>query len=108
MLGQKIDDKTLHFYSGAGITFISGSIINHYTDRPTLSTLGGITIGCLAGLGKEFIYDKQMGKGVFSKNDYLMTGWGALCGGVVVRCWIDYKQVGFKPRKHKDKYLLER
>ncbi len=94
-----------HFYAGAGITFVSASIINHYTDKPTLSTWGGITIGCLAGLGKEYIYDRAMNKGVFSKDDYLMTFWGAACGGVVIRCTIDFRSRNSKP--HKDKYRYE-
>lgn len=107
MFGQKFDDRAAHFYSGAGITFVSASIINHYTDKPTLSTWGGITIGCLAGLGKEYIYDKAMKKGVFSKDDYLMTFWGAACGGVVIRCTIDFRQRGKEPRRNKDKYKLD-
>lgn len=105
--GQNDPSQIKHFYAGAGITFISASIINHYTDKPTLSTWGGITIGCLAGLGKEYIYDKAMKKGVFSKDDYLMTFWGAACGGVVIRCTIDFRSRGLQPRRNKDKYKLD-
>ena len=104
--GQKFDDATKHFYAGAGITFISGSIINHYIDRPTISVWSGMAIGCGAGLAKEYIYDKAMKKGVFSKDDYLMTFWGSACSGVVLRCVIDIKSNGFTPRKKKDKYKL--
>jgi hypothetical protein len=85
-------DKTKHFYAGFGITMISGSIIHHYTDKPTLVCLGGIGIGMLSGLSKEYIWDRKMGKGVFSKEDYLMTGWGAICSGLVLRCIIDIKE----------------
>lgn len=106
MFGQKFDDKALHFYSGAGITFVTGSIVNHYTHKPTLSTWVGIGTGVLAGLGKEYIYDKAMNKGVFSKDDYLMTFWGAACGGVVIRCAIDFRSRGSEPNKNGYKYEM--
>ena len=104
------DDKsdTKHFYAGFGISCISGSIVNHYTDKPGLSCVIGFGVGTLAGLGKEYIYDKQWGKGVFSKDDYRMTAWGSLCGSIVLRCVIDWNKVGFVPRKKKDKYSLNK
>lgn len=94
MRAQKLDQdgSTRHFYAGFGITCISGSIIQHYTDKPTLACLGGIGIGVLSGFAKEYIWDRKMGKGVFSQKDYLMTAWGALCGGLVLRCAIDVKE----------------
>ena len=104
--GQKFDDATKHFYSGAAITFVSGSIINHYIDRPTISVWSGMAIGCGAGLAKEYIYDKAMKKGVFSKEDYLMTFWGSACSGVVLRCVIDIRSNGLTPRKKRNKYKL--
>ena len=100
------DGSVKHFYAGAGISFVTGSIINHYTDKPGLSCLVGFGAGTLAGLGKEYIYDKQWGKGVFSKDDYRITAWGSLCASIVLRCVIDYRQVGLKPRKNKYKYSL--
>ena len=105
--GQKIQDDVKHFYSGAAITFISGSIINHYIDRPTISVWSGMAIGCGAGLAKEYIYDKAMKRGVFSKDDYLMTFWGSACSGVVLRCVIDLREVGIKPRKRKNSYAID-
>jgi len=105
--GQKFDDATKHFYSGAAITFVSGSIINHYIDRPTISVWSGMAIGCGAGLAKEYIYDKAMKKGIFSKDDYLMTFWGSACSGVVLRCVIDIRSQGFKPRRNKNKYKID-
>jgi hypothetical protein len=105
--GQKIPDDVKHFYAGAGITFVSASIINHYTDKPTVSVCSGVAIGILSGLAKEFIYDKAMNRGVFSKDDYRMTGWGSLCGGIVIRCVIDYRSNGLKPRRNKNKYKID-
>lgn len=86
------DGSTLHFYAGFGITMISGSIIYHYTENTTLSCLSGLGTGILAGLGKEYIWDRKLKRGVFGKEDYLTTGWGAFVGTIVLRCSIDIVQ----------------
>lgn len=104
--GQNDPSQIKHFYAGAGITFVTGSIVNHYTHKPTLSTWVGIGTGVLAGIGKEYIYDKAMQKGVFSKDDYLMTFWGAACSGVVLRCVIDFRSRGDEPKRDKYKYEI--
>jgi len=90
---------TKHFYAGFGITCISSSIANHYLDNPTKSCLIGFGAGALAGFSKEYIWDKAMKKGVFSYEDLATTVWGAAVGGIVIRCIIDWKEVGFIPRK---------
>ena len=101
-------DDTKHFYAGFGITCISSSIANHYLDNPTKSCLIGFGAGVLAGFGKEYIYDRAMNKGVFSYEDLATTVWGAAVGGIVIRCVIDWKEVGFIPRKKKNKYCLNK
>ncbi len=92
-------DKTKHFYAGFGIAIISGEICNQIIDRPAISSLVGTTLGCLAGIGKESIYDKAMHKGVCDNNDAYMTFWGSICGGMVIRVRFDLQE----KRKEKEK-----
>lgn len=87
-----MDDNSKHYYAGAGISYVSGSIFYKKTKRKMLSCMVGMSMGALAGLTKEYYYDKHMGKGVFSKDDYQITSWGSVCGGFTLCLVIDSKQ----------------
>jgi len=103
MIGQNIVDNdpstVKHVYaSWIGSTLI-GTSVNHFIDRPTLSTwIGGISMFVI-GLGKEYIWDKKMKRGVFSKDDIISDLWGIGLGLVTCRVVIDIRQ-----NKEDDKY----
>ncbi len=99
MKAQENKTDVLHVYgSWAGTTLI-GTSINHYLDRPTLSTwLGGVTMFGI-GLGKEYIWDKKMKRGTFNKNDIVLNGWGCALGLVTCRVVIDIKYKKDEPRR---------
>lgn len=91
MKGQ-IDDKSKHYLAGVVITNWAGSSAYYFGAKPFKACLIGFGAGCLAGLGKEYIYDKQMGIGVFDKEDLRVTIWGSLVGAFCLRIAIDRNQ----------------
>lgn len=104
--GQKIPSDAKHVYATCAITHFVGWGIYHKTDRIGLSCLSGMASGMLVGLGKEYIWDKKLGKGEFSKLDLTSDAWGCLLGGITLRVAFDFKQVGLIPRKKKNKYYI--
>jgi hypothetical protein len=97
MRAQEIQPDVKHVYASWIGTTLIGTSINHYLDRPTLSTwIGGITMFGI-GAAKEYIYDRKMGKGVFSKQDLMSDGWGCALGLVTCRVVIDIKE--HKPKQ---------
>lgn len=85
-------NKAQHYWVSNLGTMAIGSIVYHYTNRPTLSSwAGGITmfgIGC----AKEYIWDGKMKRGVKSGGDTFMNGWGCIFGIMQCRVIIDIKQ----------------
>jgi len=96
-LKGQIDDKTLHFYSGFAVTVISAEIINQQIEKPFTSSAIGFGVGCLAGVAKEVVYDREMKRGVYSNTDMGMTIWGAACGALVIRVRFDLQEKKRKP-----------
>jgi hypothetical protein len=96
----KPKDDALHFYAGFGIQQITSSIIHNKTKKIWLSCLAGGVAGVGAGVAKEFVYDRDMHRGTFDKNDMLMTAWGTFCGIIITRVTID-----FLDRKKNKKYM---
>lgn len=95
MKAQKFNDQdgsVKHVYASWICSTLIGTTVNHYLDRPTLSTwIGGVSmfgIGC----AKEYIWDRKMKKGVFSKDDLISDGWGCALGLVTCRVVIDIKE----------------
>ena len=82
-------DKTKHFYAGFGIAIITGELTNQIIDRPGISAVIGGGFGILAGILKETIHDRLMNRGIYSNQDMVMTGWGAVCGAMVIRVKFD-------------------
>jgi hypothetical protein len=88
--------RVKHFYASAIGTTLIGNEINKRIDKPMLSTwLGGISMFGI-GAAKEIVWDGMMQKGVKSKDDLFMNGWGCLTGMMVCRVVIDIKE-----KKHK-------
>ena len=88
----QIDDKGKHYLAGVIISNWAGSSAYYFGAKPLKACLIGFTAGALTGLGKEYIYDKQMGRGTFSKPDLEMTVWGSLVGTFCLRIAIDRNQ----------------
>ena len=81
---EKISDA-LHYYCGAGITVGAGALTYKLSKgKKGLSTLVGFSSGVLAGIAKEVVWDRKMGRGTYSELDMGITAWGALGGAMVV------------------------
>ena len=105
-LSAQIPSDAKHVYATCAITHFVGWGVYHKTEKPGLSCLIGMGSGMLVGLGKEYIWDKKLDKGTFSKLDLASDAWGCLIGGITLRCAIDWSEVGFIPRKKKNKYFI--
>ncbi len=77
---QKITDDVKHHYAGVGITIISGSLMHKATKHRFLSLVTGLACGICAGIAKEEIWDRKMGRGTPSEMDKINTAWGSICG----------------------------
>ena len=80
---KKIDDNTLHVWAGMIISFGLAFGLHYLKIHFALASVLGLIAGILIGLGKEFLWDKKLGKGVFNPNDYYATGWGSLVGSFI-------------------------
>jgi hypothetical protein len=96
-----MQSDTKHFYVSAIGTTLIGTTVNHYIDKPMLSTwIGGVSMFGI-GLGKELIYDGMMKRGVKSKQDVFINGWGSLVGMMTCRVVIDIKYRNHDSRRSK-------
>lgn len=91
----QIDDKSKHYVAGVVVSNWAGSTAYYFGAKPFKACLIGFGAGCLAGIGKEYIYDKAMDRGTFSKPDLEMTIWGSLVGSFCLRVGIDRNQKKF-------------
>ncbi len=80
---KKIDDNTLHVWAGMIISFFIAFFLVKLHVGFGLASILGLIFGVLVGLGKEFIWDRKLGRGVFNPNDYYATGWGSLVGAFI-------------------------
>lgn len=92
LLNAQLNDKDKHYLAGVVISNWAGSSAYYFGAKPFKACLIGFTAGTLAGLGKEYIYDRQLGKGTFNKEDLLTTVWGSLAGTFCLRIALDYNQ----------------
>ena len=83
---EKFDDTAKHVYAGMIITVLFGwlSFFFSVTIGIGASILVGFLIGNATGFGKEFIWDKALGKGVFNWQDILSTLWGTIVGSIIL------------------------
>lgn len=79
----QIDDQTKHFYAGFTIGASTALVTEHYIKRPVISSLIGFSVGTLAGIAKECIYDKRLNKGTYELQDMFTTSWGGGCASIV-------------------------
>lgn len=99
------DGTAKHYLAGVVVSNWAGSSAYYFGAKPFKSCLIGFGAGVLAGLGKEYIYDKAMDRGTFSKPDLAMTVWGSLVGSFCLRVAIDRNQ---KKYNFVEKYDLEK
>lgn len=86
---QKLDDSQFHIYAGNIITGYLGSSAYYWGISPLKSVFIGGAAGFAAGAGKEYIYDRYLKKGTFSKQDMYDTFWGSATGMVFLRVGIN-------------------
>jgi len=85
---SQMKDSDKHKIAGNVISLGIGAITYELTDKPFLSIGVGFGAGVLAGILKEEVYDKRMKKGVYSEQDMIDTGWGAVVGSIMVSVYI--------------------
>lgn len=68
-LNLKISDYFEHYAVSGAIAGWSTSSLYFLTEKNLLSSFGGALFGIGVGLGKEYIWDKALKRGVFSIND---------------------------------------
>ena len=85
-------DKAKHYWVSAIGTCVIATSLDHYIERPTISSwVGGVTMFGV-GLGKEYIWDGRMKRGVKSGGDVFMDFWGCFTGMAIGRVVIDLKE----------------
>lgn len=73
-------DKIVKYFGQDGLLHILCSIIIVSLVDLVAPMWVAVIIGALVGLGKEFIYDKWMGKGTFDKKDLVADLVGIIIG----------------------------
>lgn len=73
-------DKIYKYFGQDGLLHILCSIIIVSLADLVLPLWIAVIIAALIGLGKEFIYDKWMGKGTFDKKDLVADFVGIIIG----------------------------
>lgn len=86
---KQLTDDQLHYLAGLNITNVVGTATYLKTQKPGLSMLIGFLAGAAAGIGKEYIWDRAMGKGHFEIGDMTTTIWGSMIGTITVRIGIE-------------------
>lgn len=80
---DKVDDKALHVYTGVIMICTIGLIIYYFT-KSYWSIPPALVISIIIGALKEWIYDKLLGKGISSKEDFIATLWGSTVGSIIL------------------------
>lgn len=76
MTRGKMNDKIKHIIAGAVIGLISALLIRHFWIKGAM--ILGSLLALLAGMAKELIWDKWLGKGTSEFADAWFTLWGGL------------------------------
>lgn len=97
------DHYTKHYEAGLLISGTVGYTMNYFTERPVLSALTGILAGMTAGILKEAVWDKRMGRGVCNNFAAVVTIQGSTVSGIINLIIFD-KQ---RKKNHYAKWLFE-
>jgi len=79
-------DKKKHLALGSAITTVCAIVIILIWKpilHPEWVLVSGI-VGCLAGIGKEVVWDKLLGKGTPELKDALATIWASLTTAILI------------------------
>lgn len=77
-------DVTKHYIAGNIVSTGVGYATYKLTDKVGVSLLTGFVSGVVAGIVKEEIWDKRMGKGFHEHKDIYNTSWGSSVGTVML------------------------
>lgn len=81
LLKAQMTDTDKHVYAAGVISFGTASIVHKKTDSMFLGVVSGFGAGWIAGRIKERVWDKEMGRGVYNKQDLKANDWGSVVGG---------------------------
>jgi hypothetical protein len=95
------DDKFKHNAASIIIAVSVGEIIYQTTDLEGLSSAIGGGLAIAITVGKEYIYDRELGYGVFSVGDIIAGCMGAITGAMIHRVIIDLRY------KHRQKEFIK-
>ena len=85
----QIPSDVKHVYASWIITDVVGGLAYSKTEKIHESILIGVGTSVLCGMTKEYIWDKRLKRGTFSKVDMMDNVWGTLLGAVTLRVGID-------------------
>lgn len=95
------DDKFKNNAVATIIAVSTGEILYQTTDLEGLSSaIGGLTAITIT-VGKEYIYDRKLGYGIFSVGDIIAGCMGAVTGAMIHRVIIDLRY------KHRQKEFIK-
>jgi hypothetical protein len=104
--GQTFKDKDWnaekHFYASFGINLITSEVVYRVTKNPYKAALTGIAVSKALGYAKERIWDKEMGRGVYSNADLLVNAFGNIAGTFVFIIRLDVKNKNKKQDYYED------
>ena len=87
-----MDDGIKHIYAGTFISQGTAGLIDIKLNAPIKSALIGIVVGGLAGVAKEYYYDRKLGRGTFEYRDMGNTFYGSVVGGFKVTFYLKIKE----------------
>lgn len=81
----KPTDDDYHKIAGALVSSVSGFLLYYFGFvTPLWAYLIGFLLGCLSGLAKDYLWDRFLKKGVFSKWDIVSTIFGSVFGVLIL------------------------
>jgi hypothetical protein len=77
VLSKSDRDKKYHFEAGYVTNATVGYFLKKHTDNIALQIIGSLASGILINYAKEYIWDKELGRGTFNQRDINAGGWGS-------------------------------
>lgn len=79
-----MQDFYLHLGSGALISCLTALFFYRFTDiKIGFCVLGGWAMGASVGIAKEEIWDRNLKRGVPTREDKLTTNYGSMVGAII-------------------------
>ena len=93
LISNAQSDVTKHYIAGNIISTGVGYATYKLTDKVGVSLIAGFVSGVVAGIVKEEIWDKRMGKGFHEHKDIYNTSWGSSVGTVMLVVLINENRI---------------